>query len=936
MNRASRSRQRACPNARSRRFSRALLSLCSCSAAIVALVSCATSRTAQQQITMESPRTNGGLVFDEPAEFGLAKISAALERLDDPPAFQGLPKSLRDQALDGQATNEQAVDRLASAIAQSSLNAEAMGSTIAVPPDAGMLIPLSKLSRFELGELLSSIGLRLKTEQGYQPADLDQSARFAAPPEGVSPAMLLTRDDGNGSLAMLRIGSVRYASQPPQLWAQGVILAGPDSVIRNPDLDALPGAVELALTQVQQMRSDMSNAELDRQIVRLSYTSTTAAINSLKGMGINTVPSIENVPGKIAFDQLPMVTVMPSPGDNETALVGDAKISRGQFGVSVATDAAKLPSEVNASPGSQLMVLYHPAHPEQLSLVRSLLDEYVDLPARMIFVEGMVLEISETGLDELGIEWEFKEGPINLLLGTVDPGVISDSLDFDRLNSRNVGFDWGLRIQALVSEGKAEVLSRPSVLTIDNRQASIRVGEDIPIATSQEGTLNSNKIAFNFQYIPTGILLNIRPRVTDQGDQISMLVDTIVSATVPGRDLEVRSADGDLLASAPTISTRRVQTYARMDNKTPFIIGGLVSKNKTVTTQKVPFLGDIPILGEAFKSTRTQSEKREVIIVLTPYVLPEENRIITRTMPRDEDLFDSTQNRLFRDAYRIRGEDVFDLRFIAENKRLTLYRNLAREAIASNFRLADNEPFSKFAESDIPGEEMLVQRMIYEVIKRTEVDQRVNTDRMIYFEEARAAGYKVRFIGDLLARIGGGEDPSAFFENNPGKAIAITFGFDRDSMDIDRLASEPIPEISLIECPDREAWTSLLWELNQPYADGTERFTILLQDERDLVRLQRAVMMKLIIMLNADDEALNLGSFRIGKILHVPAMDQDKVTVIDAEVARNFYISELYYSALVKRIEDALGSMDRVLRDPEIQRYLSDPTQIPDAEPLSR
>jgi general secretion pathway protein D len=576
------------------------------------------------------------------------------------------------------------------------------------------------------------------------------------------------------------------------------------------------------------------------------------------------------------------------------------------------------------------MVLYHPAHPEQLSLVRNALRDYIDTPARQIFVEGMVLEISEEGLDELGVEWEFKDGPVNLVLGTLDPTAITETLDFSTLNSRDLAYDWGLRIQALVRQGKAEVLSRPSVLTIDNRQATIRVGEDIPIATSQEGTINSNKIAFNFSYIPTGILLNIRPRMTESGDEVSMLVDTLVSAQVAGRDLEIRSSDGDLLASAPTISTRRVQTYARIANKTPFIIGGLVSRDRTVTTQKVPFLGDLPLIGNAFKSTRTSNLKREVIIVLTPYVLPEESRIITRALPKDDDLFDSTGNRLFRDSYRIRGDDVFDLRFLAENTRLKAYRQLAREVMSNNFRLAGEYPFSDFAGSNIPGEEMLVQRMVYEVIKRTRADERVNPDRIIYFEEAQSQGYQVRFLSDVLSRLGTGENATSFFERNTGKALAITYTFDRDASEVEEMAAEPIPDIALIDCPDRPTWSKLLWELNQPDALGNERYTVLLQDEKDIVRLQRAMMMKMVILLNEDGEGLNLESFRIGKILHVPAMEEDKVSVLDAEVARYFYISELYYAALIQRIERTISALDERLREPEIQMYLDGATGLPE------
>lgn len=890
------------------------------------VLGCSTTTTKEQAVVLEEPRTTAGLMVNEPTDDGLAEIQAALDRLRDPPVSPAVLASLSEPEKEG---SNEAVEALSRAIAGSSFG-DAVSPLIAVPEDAGRLLQLQRLSRFELGEVMAALSLRLRAESGYREAGPERTGLLPPPPDGVTSVEVLTKDGPDGSYTLFRLGSARYASQLPQLWAQAVVVDAQGRAVRSAELDAIQPGIDAAMAQVQQMRTELTNADLERQVLRLSYTNTGNAVNALKGMGVNTLPNIESIPPKIEFAQLPLVAPMPAPAEGSMALIGSKDIARGQFGVSVATNADPLPADVNVAPSSELMVLYHPAHPEQLSMVQALLQDFVDKPARMVFVEGMVLEISEEGLDKLGIEWEFKEGPINMILGSLDPSIVTETLDFDRLDSRDTPSDWGLRIQALVREGQAEVLSRPSVLTIDNRQASIRVGEDIPIATSQEGSVNSNKIAFSYSYIPTGILLNIRPRLSDKGDEVSMLVDTLVSAQVPGRDLEIRSAEGDLLASAPTISTRRVQTYARMANKTPFIIGGLVSRDRTVTTSKVPLLGDIPFLGEAFKSTRASSQKREVIIVLTPYVLPEENRLVSRTIPKDQDIFDNTGNQLFRDAYRIRAEDVFDLRFIAENRRLSLYRDLSREVISRNFRMAELPPFSDFAENDIPGEEMLVQRMIYELIKRTEVDNRINTDRMIYFDESQAEGYRVRFLSELLAKAVGGEDAAAFFTNNPGKALAITFTADRQSADVRRLASEPIPDISIIDCPDRDTWSRLLWDLNQPSDDGTQRNTILLKDDRDLVRLQRAMMMKQIILLNADDEALNLKSFRTGKIIHVPAIEDDKVTVIDSEVASYFYVSELYYSALIQRIESTLAELDRVLRDPEIQTYLSDPTKIPE------
>jgi general secretion pathway protein D len=889
-------------------------------------VACSSSEIRTGEIAMDRPRATSGMVIDEPTELGMMRIAQALDGLSEPPASASMLASARARAEMAGEERQGAETMIAGAMEGTSLDEpgpEGAG-VLELPPAAGRLLALERMSRFELGEVITTLGLRFKTELGYLPAGSRRTAMLGAVPREVTAGPVLTKGGADGSFALLRLGSMRFASQLPQLWAQGVTVAADGTVAPNPDLAVLEAQVAAAMEQVRQMRQGLSHTDLDRQLIKLSYTTPAGAINALKGMGVSTVPAIEELPATLEFAQLPMVAMMPAPGDTEMALLGDASIGRGQFGVSVATNAAPLNSSVNTAPTTQLLVLYHPAHPEQLSLVRSMLQDFIDRPARQILVEGMVLEISEDGLEELGVQWEFKDGPVNLVLGTLDPRVIAETLDFSAIDSRDLASDWGLKIQALVRDGRAEVLSRPSVLTIDNRQASIRVGEDIPIATSTEGTQNSNKISFNFQYIPTGILLNIRPRMNETGEEVSMLVDTIVSAQVPGRDLEIRAANGDLLASAPTISTRRVQTYARIDNKTPFIIGGLVSRDRSVIEQKVPFLGDLPLIGNAFKSTRTSSQKREVIIVLTPYVLPEDDQAITRALPQDDDLFDSAGNRLFRDAYRIRGEDVFDLSFLADNKRLTAYRDLSREVIANNFRLAQTYPFSEFAQTEIPGEELLIQRMIYEVIKRTEADARVNPDRMIYFEAEETEGYRVRFLADVLGRLGTGEGIESFFERNTGKALAVTFRFDPEAADMRRIASEPIPEIALIDCPDRATWSRLLWEMNQPEADGTARFSFLVHDARDIVRLQRAMMMKQIIELNTDGDALSLKNFRIGKILHIPSMDPDKVTVIDSDVARYFFISELYYAALIQRIEETINRLDSFLRDPEIRVYLND------------
>ncbi len=889
------------------------------------IMGCTHTQEQTRTISVESPKLSGGTLIADPEAHGLERIAEALANLDGPRVSPGVLATIQDRI------NE---SRLASFIPDQAsphtLQADELPADdppqdppLTIPSNAGKLISLDRMSLAEISDLIASLSLRFQTEHGYLHASPAQSSMLGPAPQGVGVHTTLVHSDDQGGIAFLRLGFASYLSQLPQLWAQGVVVGEDGRVSVNPALDGIQALVDASLAQMAQMRSGLAQGDVGRQLIQLSYVDTAGALNALKGMGITTIASVDGLPATIEFDQLPIVTKMPSPTAAQTGLISTDANTTGSFGqTTTPTKASALNAEVHAGVTSQLIVIYHPAHPEQFSLVRSLLDDYIDRPARQVFIEGMVLEISEDGLDELGVEWSFKEGSIDFLLGSLDPTGISDTVTFTSLDSRDVARDWGATVRALLRDGKAEILSRPSVLTMNNRQATIRVGEDIPIATSQEGVLNnSNKVAFNFKYIPTGILLNIRPRISEGGEEVSMLIDTVVSAQVPGRDLEIRSTDGDLLASAPTISTRRVQTYARIDNTTPFIIGGLVSRDRSVSKDKVPLLGDLPLIGSAFRSERTSTQKREVIIVLTPYVLPED-QVITRALPKDDDLFDSTGNELFRDAFRIRGEDVFDLRFLAQNKRLVLYRELAKELIKRNFEFASQPPFDEFVGTQIPGEEILIQRMIYELIKRTKVDQRVNPDRIIYFEAKEYEGYNVRFLNYALAKLGDGITAESFFERDTGKAIAITFTYSRESMDKQSLGSEPIPEISLVDCPNRDTWQQLLWDMNQPSADGIDRYTILIHEPKDIVRLQRALMLKLIVLLNGGTDALTLENFMIGKIIHTPTMGEDKISVIDAEVAKYFFHTELYYAALIKRIEETFKAFDQVLEDPGVRMYL--------------
>jgi len=242
-----------------------------------------------------------------------------------------------------------------------------------------------------------------------------------------------------------------------------------------------------------------------------------------------------------------------------------------------------------------------------------------------------------------------------------------------------------------------------------------------------------------------------------------------------------------------------------------------------------------------------------------------------------------------------------------------------------NFRLGENEPFRSFVRDSVPGESIFVTRMIYEVIKRLDTAALVEQSRIIYFDSQQVGGYNVKFLEALLKKLGGDE-----MEGLEGKALAITYHYDRDSLEEGRLGTEPIPEIKVVDCPDRDAWGALLWELNQPTAEGQQRHTILIQNGSDVLRLRRSLALKKISTLNGGLDHMRLRNFSVGKMLLMPQLKKDQIHVMDADTARFFFHTEHYYGAALAEIEEQLKHLDQMLRQPDIS-ILLDPGVSGDA-----
>jgi len=664
---------------------------------------------------------------------------------------------------------------------------------------------------------------------------------------------------------------------------------------------------------IAQNNSVMDQVEIQR--MRLSYTDPQRCLEVLKIFGVNT-----GITGNaIKMEQLPVVVAIPSTAQHN-----------------IIPDTDKSFPLTDADPLNELLIFYDREKPAQLSSVVRMIREEIDIPARQIMIEAMVLEISEVGLDRLGVEWDLNPG--SATFSTLQLGDVIDNADdiTDQFVAGvpNVFGEFDLQIRALMADGEAEVLSRPSVLTLDNRMAYINVARKIPIAeTKFQGNNNVSTVSFRSETV--GIQLAVRPRINEEGQEVSMQVNATVSAVVPNEDVVVRNANTDtVVARAPTISVRKVRTYARIANNTPFIIGGLIAKDDLRVRRSVPILGDIPYLGRLFGSEEVDQLKREVIIVITPFVLPDEvnnqtaalDKIVGRFLPKGEDTFDSFGNELFRDAYRIRDEDVFELNFLIDNEHLKTLQAKAERAVDQDYGLRSQYPFSRFANGRVPGESILVYRQMYEVIKRIKMDERVDESRSLVFEPKADSdeGFEVSFLEKLLLerarkiattdqakRIKTIEDVWEFFAD---KALTITYRDYGANDDLSQALESPVPTIEVVDVPDRQAYERIFWEINQPDAEGRLRNGIILHDAADMLRLKRAIVLRDTVTLNAVDRTLTLDNFSVGRFLLLPTRDITKVDLVDGEVARLFFLTERYYDALRQALREASSALETELK----------------------
>jgi len=185
--------------------------------------------------------------------------------------------------------------------------------------------------------------------------------------------------------------------------------------------------------------------------------------------------------------------------------------------------------------------------------------------------------------------------------------------------------NWEATLNALISHDNAHILSRPSIMARNNQEAVIVVGKEVPFVTNSQITSNGDTIN-TIQYQDVGIILRVTPFISSD-----KTVEMIVAPEISSIDTQTIAISANV--NAPVIDKRSAETVVVTPNGTTVVIGGMMQTTKSSAVQKIPILGDIPIIGFPFRHTVKVDQKSELLIFLTPYIV--ENTCRLKDLTRD-------------------------------------------------------------------------------------------------------------------------------------------------------------------------------------------------------------------------------------------------------------------------------------------------------------
>jgi general secretion pathway protein D len=308
-------------------------------------------------------------------------------------------------------------------------------------------------------------------------------------------------------------------------------------------------------------------------------------------------------------------------------------------------------AQIQADPATNTLIVIAPD--AVYRNLRAVIDK-LDMRRAQVFIESLIIEVTSDQAAEFGVQWQAGLGHLqggggtgalagtnfggagqNILGVAQNPSTVGRGLAIGvargQITLPGIGVVSNLQFlaRALETMSKANILSTPNILTLDNEEARIVVGQNVPFVTGQFLTPSSGATVNPFQTIErrdVGLTLRVRPQISESGT-IKLVIYQ-----------EVSSVEDKTSAAGIITNMRAIETNVLVDDGAIVVLGGLVQDSVTSNTEKVPLLGDLPIIGQLFRFESRRQQKTNLMVFLRPFIVRDESAAHTLAVDRYDNM----------------------------------------------------------------------------------------------------------------------------------------------------------------------------------------------------------------------------------------------------------------------------------------------------------
>ena len=292
--------------------------------------------------------------------------------------------------------------------------------------------------------------------------------------------------------------------------------------------------------------------------------------------------------------------------------------------------------EIRANDATNSLIITAPA--EQMRSLKSVIRQ-LDIRRAQVHIEAIIAEVNYDKSQDIGVEWHTKlvKNGVAVASSPVPLGEMIKQAGKGMSVGYLVGGELRALLSAMAEDVNVNVLSTPSIVTLDNEEASMIVGQNVPILSGSfsTGAGQPGNAITTYVRQDVGVMLKVRPQI-NEGNTIKLKVRQEVSSVV-------EAAKDNVQSGGVTLNKREIETSILVDDGKILVLGGLIQDDVQVTVDKVPFLGDLPLLGFLFQNNHTKIVKKNLMVFLRPVIMRDPEKASLFTNDRYNDLRNNQQ-----------------------------------------------------------------------------------------------------------------------------------------------------------------------------------------------------------------------------------------------------------------------------------------------------